>query len=86
MKNNFLLITIFLITILFTNKANTLENKILFKINNEIVTSLDVLNEIKYLKSLEFVTSISLGPRILRADTAVVAALAIWQKEIGDWK
>jgi len=37
-------------------------------------------------KSLEFVTSISLGPRILRADTAVVAALAIWQKEIGDWK
>ena len=50
MKNNFLLITIFLITILFTNKANTLENKILFKINNEIVTSLDVLNEIKYLK------------------------------------
>jgi len=43
-------------------------------------------NEIKYLKSLEFVTSISLGPRILRADTAVVAALAIWQKEIGDWK
>ena len=43
-------------------------------------------NEIKYLKSLEFVTSINLGPRILRADTAVVAALAIWQKEIGDWK
>lgn len=40
----------------------------------------------KYLKSLEFVTSISLGPRILRADTAVVAALAIWQMQMGDWK
>ena len=50
MKNNLYLIIIFLITILFTTKANTLENKILFKINNEIVTSLDILNEIKYLK------------------------------------
>ena len=26
-----------------------------------------------------------LGPRILRADTAVVAALARWQSEAGDW-
>ena len=50
MKNSFYLIIIFLITILFTTKANTLENKILFKINNEIVTSLDILNEIRYLK------------------------------------
>ena len=50
MKNFFLLIIIFLNLILFTNKANTLENKILFKINNEIVTSIDILNEIKYLK------------------------------------
>lgn len=38
------------------------------------------------LKSLSFVSSISLGPRILRADTAVVAALAVWQNELGDWK
>ena len=29
--------------------------------------------------------SISLGPRILRADTAMVAALAIVQSELGDW-
>jgi peptidyl-prolyl cis-trans isomerase SurA len=50
MKNTFYLIIIFLIIILFTTKANTLENKILFKINNEIVTSLDILNEIRYLK------------------------------------
>lgn len=29
--------------------------------------------------------SISLGPRILRADTAAVAALALWQAQLGDW-
>ncbi len=28
---------------------------------------------------------VSLGPRILRADTAVVAALALWQALLGDW-
>ena len=30
--------------------------------------------------------SISLGPRIMRSDTAVVAILAIFQMIIGDWK
>lgn len=29
---------------------------------------------------------ISLGPRILRADTAAVAALALWQSTLGDWQ
>ncbi|CRL15307.1 16S rRNA (uracil(1498)-N(3))-methyltransferase [Phaeobacter italicus] len=28
---------------------------------------------------------VSLGPRILRADTAAVAALTIWQQAYGDW-
>ena len=28
---------------------------------------------------------VSLGPRILRADTAAVAALTVWQQAIGDW-
>jgi 16S rRNA (uracil1498-N3)-methyltransferase len=37
------------------------------------------------LKSLDFVSSISLGPRILRADTAAVAALTVWQQALGDW-
>lgn len=32
------------------------------------------------------VTAISLGPRILRADTAAVAALAVIQATIGDWR
>jgi peptidyl-prolyl cis-trans isomerase SurA len=30
--------------------ANSSENKILFKVNNEIITSLDILNELHYLK------------------------------------
>lgn len=29
--------------------------------------------------------SISLGPRILRADTAAVSALTLWQRSLGDW-
>ena len=38
------------------------------------------------LRSLPFVTAIPLGPRILRADTAAVAALAVVQAAIGDWR
>lgn len=29
---------------------------------------------------------VSLGPRILRADTACVAALTLWQSHLGDWR
>ena len=32
-----------------TIKSFTFENKILFKINNEIITSIDIKNEAKYL-------------------------------------
>jgi 16S rRNA (uracil1498-N3)-methyltransferase len=39
-----------------------------------------------HLKSLNFVTAISLGPRIMRADTVAIAALAVVQATIGDWK
>jgi 16S rRNA (uracil1498-N3)-methyltransferase len=38
------------------------------------------------LRSLDFVTAIPLGPRILRADTAAVAAMAVIQATIGDWQ
>jgi 16S rRNA (uracil1498-N3)-methyltransferase len=38
------------------------------------------------LRALPFVTAIPLGPRILRADTAVVAALAVLQATVGDWR
>jgi len=39
-----------------------------------------------HLRSRPFVTSLPLGPRILRADTAAVAALALVQAAVGDWK
>ncbi len=42
-------------------------------------------SEREMLTSLPFVKPISLGPRILRADTAAVAALALVQSTIGDW-
>jgi len=29
--------------------------------------------------------AVALGPRILRADTAAVAALTLWQEHLGDW-
>jgi 16S rRNA (uracil1498-N3)-methyltransferase len=42
-------------------------------------------DERRMLRALDFVTAIPLGPRILRADTAAVAALAVIQATIGDW-
>jgi 16S rRNA (uracil1498-N3)-methyltransferase len=30
--------------------------------------------------------AVSLGPRILRADTAAIAALSLWQAALGDWR
>ena len=37
------------------------------------------------LRGLEFARPVSLGPRILRAETAAVAALTLWQSSQGDW-
>lgn len=37
------------------------------------------------LRAHRFVIPVTLGPRILRADTAALAALAIWQSTCGDW-
>jgi 16S rRNA (uracil1498-N3)-methyltransferase len=37
------------------------------------------------LREQPFVTPVSLGDRILRADTAALAALAVWQAVKGDW-
>lgn len=37
------------------------------------------------LRARDGVVRVSLGPRILRADTAAVAALALWQAALGDW-
>jgi 16S rRNA (uracil1498-N3)-methyltransferase len=38
------------------------------------------------LRGQDFVLPISLGPRILRADTAAIAVLALVQAIIGDWR
>ncbi len=38
------------------------------------------------LRAMDAARSISLGPRILRADTAAVAALTLWQAAQGDWR
>jgi 16S rRNA (uracil1498-N3)-methyltransferase len=37
------------------------------------------------LGALPFVRPIALGPRILRAETAAIAAMVLWQKAVGDW-
>ena len=37
------------------------------------------------LAGFEAAHAVSLGPRILRADTAAVAALTLWQQRHGDW-
>lgn len=38
------------------------------------------------LRALPQVVPLALGPRILRADTAAVAALTLWQAALGDWQ
>ncbi len=42
--------------------------------------------ELDALAKTPFVIPVGLGPRILRADTASVAALALWQARLGDWR
>lgn len=38
------------------------------------------------LRGLDHVQPISLGPRILRAESAALAALTLWQSQFGDWR
>ncbi len=42
-------------------------------------------SELDHMAKLSFATRVRLGPRVLRADTAVVAALAAVQAIAGDW-
>ena len=53
------MIKIFKYTIIFViylslivNHSKSSENKILFKVNNEIITSLDIFNELRYLATI----------------------------------
>jgi 16S rRNA (uracil1498-N3)-methyltransferase len=43
-------------------------------------------SEREKLRAQPFVTPVTLGRRILRADTAALAALAVWQSVQGDWR
>lgn len=38
------------------------------------------------LRALSYAVPASLGPRILRADTAAISALTLWQAAVGDWR
>ncbi|WP_108835592.1 16S rRNA (uracil(1498)-N(3))-methyltransferase [Tateyamaria sp. Alg231-49] len=38
------------------------------------------------LHALDTAHAVALGPRILRADTAAVAAMTLWQRQLGDWQ
>lgn len=38
------------------------------------------------LRALPYATAATLGPRILRADTAAISALTLWQAAVGDWR
>ena len=45
-------IKLFLLIFFLCSNLNAIENKILIKINNEIITTLDIYDELKYLKAL----------------------------------
>ncbi len=46
------ILIIFILTYTIFNNVNSIENKILFKIDNDIITSIDILRESNYLKSI----------------------------------
>ena len=66
----------------------------LMKISNNMKKSVSMLigpeggfseKELKEFPKFDFITSISLGPRILRSDTAAIATIASYQSIFGDW-
>lgn len=42
--------------------------------------------ELDAIGKLSFVTRVGLGPRVLRAETATLAAVAVFQAIAGDWR
>ena len=52
MKNFKKIILIFFYSLIVFLNAAAIENKILFKVNNEIITSIDILTELKYLGTI----------------------------------
>jgi len=52
MKRIIILFTFFILILIFSKNSYSIENRILLKINNEIITSIDVFNETKYLLAI----------------------------------
>ena len=52
MKKISILLLIYILSCFNPINVNSIENKILLKINNEIITSIDVLNEANYLMAM----------------------------------
>ena len=52
MKNFFVFVIFLTFITICINETNASKNKILFKINNSIITSVDIANEIKYLDAI----------------------------------
>ncbi|WGM37909.1 16S rRNA (uracil(1498)-N(3))-methyltransferase [Caulobacter sp. NIBR1757] len=42
--------------------------------------------EAERLRAMDCASVVSLGPRILRADTAAISAMTLWQASVGDWR
>lgn len=42
--------------------------------------------EQQLVRAMQQALPVSLGPRLLRADTAAFAALSVWQAHLGDWR
>lgn len=42
--------------------------------------------EHELLRAQDYALAVTLGPRLLRADTAALAALTLWQAALGDWR
>ena len=51
-KNLFIILQYFFCSLVLKYSSLANENKILLKVNNELITTIDVLNEISYLKSI----------------------------------
>ena len=52
-----IIFVVFIFLLLKSQSSNGLENKILFKIENEIITSVDIYEEIEFLKTFNPETS-----------------------------
>lgn len=50
--NKKIILKLLVIFLIFSTDVQSIENRIIMKIDNEIITSLDLLNEIEYLKAL----------------------------------